>query len=96
MRFHLGEDLANPGCDGNRPSHGQNVTDNTMAFLEGFANTLDCQTHIIILAAGSLCASILRPHSQNGHHIRRMDTIDGYMRAFPDFLFSPHLSVFTT
>ena len=28
----------------NRPLHGQNVTDNIMAFVGGVANTLDCQT----------------------------------------------------
>ena len=75
-------------------------------FLGGVANTLDCQTHIILLAAGSLCANILITiterisQSQNGHHIHRMDTIDGYMGAFPVILpllsFSPHLSAFTT
>jgi len=75
-------------------------------FVGGAGNTLDCQTHIILLAAGSLCANILITiterisQSQNGHHIHRMDTIDGYMGAFPVILpllsFSPHLSVFTT
>ena len=61
-------------------------------FVGGAGNTLDCQTHIVLLAAGSLCANILititerTSQSQNEHHIHRMDTIDGYMGAFPVIL----------
>ena len=75
-------------------------------FVGRVTNTLDCQTHILLLAAGSLCANILITiterisQSQNEHHIHRMDTIDGYMGAFPVILpllsFSLHLSAFAT
>jgi len=36
-------------------------------FVGGVANTLDCQTHIILQAAGSLCANILITIT-DGHH----------------------------